>query len=127
MPPDYSDQRQYSQSLRSFKDLRIFTYVLLSEDHRSNSCHLYLKYLGISLQLGAERHQVTVAFIAADGGGHQIARMSKAIELDERVTVRLPGSLRRRLEDAAKRDRRRVTEFARIVWQDWLAAHASDT
>jgi len=72
-------------------------------------------------------HQITSAFVAADGGGHQIVRMNKAIEHDGRVTVRLSGSLRRQLEDAAKRDRRRVTEFARIVWQDWLAAHASDT
>jgi hypothetical protein len=50
----------------------------------------------------------------------------RTVEIDDQLNLRFPSVDKRRLEAAAKRDRRRVTELARIVLQDWLAAHASD-
>jgi predicted HicB family RNase H-like nuclease len=47
--------------------------------------------------------------------------------MDDQLNLRVSSRLRRQLEAAAKRDRRQVTELARIVLQDWLAAHAGDT
>ena len=65
--------------------------------------------LWINLGNTLMQHRITSALVAVDGGGHQIVRMSKAIEDDERVTVCLSSSLRRQLKDV------------------WLAAYASDT
>jgi hypothetical protein len=45
---------------------------------------------------------------------------------DEGLNVRLSSELRRRLDAAGKHERRRVTNLARIIWQDWLAEHASN-
>jgi hypothetical protein len=47
--------------------------------------------------------------------------------MDDQLNVRASGALRRRLEDAAKRQRRKVTALGRLIWQDWLAANDTDT
>jgi hypothetical protein len=52
---------------------------------------------------------------------------TRTVEIDDQLNLRVSSRLRRQLEAAAKRDRRRVTELARIVLQDRLAAHAGDT
>jgi hypothetical protein len=46
--------------------------------------------------------------------------------LDDHLNVRVSSALRHQLDAAAKRERRRVTDLARIIWIDWLARHSSD-
>lgn len=48
----------------------------------------------------------------------------RTLEMDDQLNVRLPSAMRRELEAAAKRERRRVTDLGRIIWEDWLAGHA---
>jgi hypothetical protein len=53
--------------------------------------------------------------------------MTTQVRFDEYLNVRLSSELRRRFDAAARRERRPVTDLARIIWQDRLAEHASDT
>jgi hypothetical protein len=49
---------------------------------------------------------------------------TRTAEMDDQLNVRLSSALRRRLEAAAKRDCRRVTDLARLIWEQWLAEHS---
>ena len=50
----------------------------------------------------------------------------RTVEMDDQLNVRLPSAVRRELEAAAKRERRRVTDLARLIWLDWIAAQSRE-
>lgn len=52
------------------------------------------------------------------GQPHRIPQMTDKMEL------RLPAELRRKIEEAALADRRRPSQLVRLVLEDWVAARA---